>query len=50
MSATSPTSPRDNTGEQEESIKGFQISKNGRIYKTTDEHYRELTGEGEDWD
>jgi DNA replicative helicase MCM subunit Mcm2 (Cdc46/Mcm family) len=32
---------------EEGSIKGFQFSKDGRIYETTDEHYRELTGENE---
>jgi hypothetical protein len=46
MSSTSPMSPSDNNEDKEETITGFQFSKNGRIYRTTEEYYRELKGEG----
>jgi hypothetical protein len=34
---------------EEPSVKGFQFSKNGRIYRTTNEQYQELTGKGGDF-
>ena len=40
----SPTSPKNNEN-QEESIKGFQMSSKGRIYEVSDKRYQELTGE-----
>ena len=50
MSPTSQTSPRDNNEDKEETIKGFQFSRDDRIYEVTDKRYKELKGESEEGD